>query len=129
MTPGQHDPSEVEQLSKEVIELSLNHPTSKESTTFDLSPSIHTSSPTAHISPSFSCSTASLPSLAPCYSSVSSNIPFSSFPPSFTSFSCPTFQPGSLSHHYMGMMEEKASSHYMSTTLKPSLLVSLIFSN
>ncbi|XP_050718956.1 uncharacterized protein LOC126999881 isoform X2 [Eriocheir sinensis] len=121
MTPGQHDPSEVEQLSKEVIDLSLNPPTIKASTASDLSSSIHTSSPTTHLSPSSSCSSASLSSIAPCYSSVSSTITSSSFPPSFTSFPCPTFQSGSFTPHYVGMTEGEASSHYLSMALKPSL--------
>lgn len=129
MSPGQHDPSEVEQLSKEVIDLPLNPPTSKTSTASDLSSSVHTSSPTTHLSPSFSCSSASLPSIAPCYSSVSSNIASSSFTPSFTSFSCQAFQSRSLSPHYMAMTGGKDSSHYLSTALKPSLLVSMNFSN
>lgn len=130
MTPGQHDTSEVEQLSKEVLDLPLNPPTSKQpSTALALSSSTLMSSPTTHFSPSVSCSSASLASIPPCYSSVSSSISPSSFSPSFTSFSCTAFQSSSLSPHYVGMTEGETPSHYLSMALKPSSLVSMNFSS
>lgn len=131
MAPGQHDASEVEQLSREVIDLPLSSDPSKEpSNVFDLSSSILTPSPTNHFSPPSSCSYASLSGIPSRYSSVSSSVSPSSLSPTFTSFPCSTtFQSSSLSPHYVGMTGGKTSSHYLPTALKPSLLVSMDFSD
>lgn len=123
VTPGQHDTSEVEQLSKEVLDMPLNPCTSEPPSALSLSSSLLMSSPSSHFSPI--STSAPLPSRPPCYSSsISSPIVPSSFS-SFTAYSCTALPSTSLSTHYVGIAEGK-TPHYLPTGMKPSSLVCLI---